>query len=64
MVSIHKQRAAHRAAHEDPENVSIILEGITKVITWEEYKAMEEYFPTESKEGEEVDAPTEEVASS
>jgi len=63
MVSIHKQRAAHRAAHEDPINVSIIVRGITKVIPFEEYKSMEEYFPTEPKEGESVDAPTEEVGS-
>ncbi len=61
MVSIHKQRAAHRAAHEDPINVSIIVDGITKVIPFEEYKSMEEYFPKEEME-DPVDAPKEQVA--
>ena len=59
MVSIHKQRAAHRARHEKPINVSVIVDGIVKVIPYEEY---EEKYLNEVKE-EVVDAPTEESAS-
>jgi len=59
MVSIHKQRATHRAKHENPINVSVIVDGITKVIPWKEYE--KDYL---DQEGEaEVDAPTEESAS-
>jgi len=38
MVSIHRQRKAHRAKHENPINVSVIVGGITKVIPWAEYE--------------------------
>lgn len=50
MVSSHKARQIRRAENIQPKNVSIIVEGITKVIPWKEYQAMEEYFPPPEKE--------------
>jgi len=45
MVSSHKARQERRAENLQPKNVSVIIDGITKVIPWKEYEAMEEYFP-------------------
>ena len=37
MVSSHKARQERRAANLQPKNVSVIVDGITKVIPWKEY---------------------------
>ena len=50
MVSSHRARQELREEHKDPENVSIIVDGIIKVIPWKELKEMEEYFPKEKEE--------------
>ena len=54
MVSSHKARKILRAENVNPKNVSVIVEGITKVIPWKKYEA--EYL-NQIKEGE--DAPEE-----
>ena len=48
MVSSHKARQIRRAENINPENVSVIVEGITKVIPWEEYE--KDYLSEEKKE--------------
>jgi len=44
------ERKKRRAANLDPENVTIIVGGIRKVIPFSEYKKMPEYFPQPEEE--------------
>ena len=45
MSSQRELRKEKRVNQEDPINVTIIVDGIRKVIPWEEYILMPEYFP-------------------